>query len=160
MTARRLIELLAVVDEDILAEAIRQPTLMVQASRYRVAKMRDRAQAIARLDAARAELALKIRNKKDAAGRKMTEGALKERLELSPTIRRLREESDRAYEGEELAKLILESFRQRNSAIKIVADVRVYEGSREGAEVESGEMRRRMVSRARTLQAKAANSRY
>lgn len=151
MTGKDLLGQLPVLDENILAEAVRQPLLFVEAARYRVQKMRKRALAGAKLEAERARIALKIRNKKNAQGDKMTEGALKERLETSPLIQNLRRASDAAYEEEEWAKLILEAYRQRNSAIKVVAEAETYEGHREGAVIERGEQHRKLVASARRL---------
>ena len=139
-------------DENILAEAARQPQLFVRASRYRVEKMRDRAVAAARLDHLRSELALRIRAKKNEAGEKITEAALKERLERHSQHRKLREEMERAYEQEELSKLLLDAYRQRRDAIRILADARNYEAIRGTAEIERIESQRKLRKRARELE--------
>ena len=151
VTADSLIEALEIVNENVQIEAMRQPGLFVDAARYRVEKMRERAVVSAELDAWRAHLAMTTRNKKGKKGEKITEGALKELLELSPRNKRLRGESDRAYEHEELSKLILEAYRQRMSALKIIAEAQVFEGMREGSEIERQEQSRKLRNTARKL---------
>lgn len=152
MTADELIDLLAVISEDIMAEAVRQPTLFIKAARYRVDRMRVRAQKEQELDVTRSRLATKIRNKKDEQGKKIyTEGAVKERVEVQEKVRRLRGELDRAFEEEDFSKSLMEAYRQRNSAIKIIADMQQYEGMREGVEIERNEQSRKLRSAARKL---------
>ena len=152
MTADELIDLLAVIDEDIKATAWNQPTLFIKAARYRVDRMRIRAQKEQELDVTKSRLATKIRNKKDEQGKKVyTEGAVKERVEVQEKVRRLRGELDRAFEEEDFSKSLMEAYRQRNSAIKIIADMQAYEGMREGVAIERGEQSRKLRNVTRKL---------
>jgi uncharacterized protein YwbE len=147
-----LIDELQVIDADIKREAVNQVGLFIRAARLRVDAMRARARSSAELESRRAGLAVAIRNKKDAKGGKLTEGALKEKLETHSVVKMLREKSDRTYEVEELTKLILEVCRQRRDSIRIIAEMQSLEGSREGAEVERLEQRRRLSNKARVVQ--------
>lgn len=152
MKAEELIEKLGVIDENIMAESVRQPLLFVDAARYRVVKMRKRAQVGAQLEYERSRIATQLRNKKGKDGdKKVTEGAIKELIEQNEKIRDLRSQSDRAYEEEEFAKLLLEAFRQRNSAIKIIAEMQMLEGSRESVQIERDLQSKKLRNEARRL---------
>lgn len=139
-----LIQRLALVDENILGEAARQPVLFIDAVRYRVAAMRRRAQAITEFDYQRSRVALAIRAKRNAEGEKITETALKERVEKHSVVRGLRNQVDRAYEAEEFAKLIIEAYRMRRDAIRVIAESQIAEGMRESKEIEHIEQRQKM----------------
>ena len=149
MTAKELIARLPLVDTNILDEAAKQPGLFADAALYRVEKMRQRAEAISQLDYFRAKLALHIRASKDEKGQKITEGALKERLEVNKTHRALRVGMERAYEEEEFSKLLLEVLRQRRDGIRIIAEARMYDSTPN--EVERV-VRRKLVGDARRLE--------
>lgn len=152
----QLLQDLQIIDENITAEAVRQPLLFIAAARYRVDMMRKRAQLSAELDAVRVGLAISIRNKpvedEDGKRGKLTEGAIKERIERQPKVKELREALDRAEENEEMAKLILEAYRERKSSINIIAEMQIFEGGKEGADVEREEQRRKLSRRVRTIQ--------
>lgn len=147
----RLIESLSVVDENILAVAAGQPLLFVEASRYRVAKMRQRSRAEAALEACASELGLRFRTPTGNEQR-ITEGYVKTRLLKHPRYRQMKEEVDRAEEREEFAKLLLEAYRMRRDAIKIIADAQTYEGAKGAYQVERDDMHRRLSNEARKLQ--------
>jgi len=137
INSETLISHLALVDENILAEAARQPILFLDAARYRVAAMRHRAQANAELDYRRSRIALTIRARKDASGeKKFTEAALKEKVESQTAIRELRDKTERSYEAEEFSKLILEAYRMRRDAIRVIAESQIAEGMRGSKETD------------------------
>lgn len=148
---QKLIDSLRIVSEDIKQEAMDQPTLFLAAARYRVDMMRKRAKAGAELEAKKARLTVAIRNKKNEKGEKMTEGTLKATIEKNEVVMAMRDASDRAYEDEEFAKLLVEAYRQRRDSIRIVADMQAYEGMREGAEVERIEQNKLLHAEARKL---------
>jgi hypothetical protein len=155
INSESLISRLALVDENIMAEAAKQPILFIDAVRYRVSAMRARAQANAELDYRRSRIALTIRARKDAAGeKKFTEAALKEKVESQTVIRELRAKMERSYESEELAKLILEAYRMRRDAIRVIAESQIAEGMRGGKEIELLEQNRHMHNTARSLEEK------
>jgi len=148
--SKELIERLSIVDENVLAEAAKQPLLFIDAARYRVGKMRKRAQADAALDFNRSSLGLKIRKKPSED--RVTEGAIKSLIDIDPTTRSLRAALDEAEAEEELSKLILEAYRYRRDAIRILAEAHVYEGIKESSEVERAETRRKLSRKARELE--------
>jgi len=147
-----LIQHLPLVDENILAEAARQPILFIDAVRFRVAAMRRRAQAVAELESKRSRIALTIRRQKDPTGKKQfTETALKEKVESQTVICELRASMERAYEMEEFAKLILEAYRMRRDAIRVIAESQIAEGMRETKEIEHIEQSSKVRREARRL---------
>lgn len=150
-TARELIEQLAILDENVLAEAARQPQQFMRVARYRVSKMRKRSQAVAAVEYQRYRKALAIRAAKNSEGEKITEGAIKERVELSSRTQALRDVMERSFAEEELAKLLLEAYRIRRDSIRIIAEAQVYEASRETAEIEKVTARQKLAAEARKL---------
>lgn len=146
-----LLKNLALLDENILAEAARQPLLFIDAARYRVAAMKNRAKAVAEADYRRSRIALAIRAKRNEAGDKVTEASLKERVEKHSIVRQMREAVERAYETEEFSKLILEAYRMRRDAIRVIAESQIAEGMRETKELEHIEQRQKMRNVVRDL---------
>jgi hypothetical protein len=156
ITAESLIQQLALVDENILAEAAKQPILFIDAARYRVAAMRKRAQAAAELDATRSRVSLVLRARNFAGDRekRMTDAGVKDKVETQSVVRTLRASMERAYEVEELSRLILEAYRMRRDAIRVIAETQIAEGMRGSKEVERLEQNRKIHARARTLDAR------
>lgn len=150
MTAKRLIAALAILDENILAEAARMAKLFGKAAEYRVEKMRVRMQADAALEICDAKLSLMYRARGSGKGR--TEAFFKARITLHPRHRRLAKAKETATQREELAKLILDAYRMRRDAIKIIADHKPYEGLREEAMLDRKDQRRRMRKHAHSLE--------
>jgi hypothetical protein len=153
ITSAVLIKRLPLVDENILAEAAKQPMLFIDAARYRVAKMRSRLKSEATLEYATAAVALKIRVRR-ADGEKLTEGAVKAKVAKNLSLRTLRTACDDSTAREEFSKLILEAYRMRRDGIRIIADAHNYEGVKESSELQRIETRRKMVKRARALEEK------
>lgn len=152
MTASEvLIERLGIVEENILQEAALQPQRFVDAAKYRVAKMRKVSAASAAVDYKKSKLALQIRANKDAEGTKPTEGYIRERIEASQHIVALRVELEKAYAEEEFAKLLLEAYRMRRDAIRVMADYQNMQGMSEMREVDRAESRRKMLKAATEL---------
>ena len=129
MTLKEIIARLPLVDNNILEEAARQPVLFAEAAYCRVDAMRRRAMAVAKLERFRCRLALAIRANKDSEGGKITEGHIKEKIEVHSTTKKLRDAMERAYEDEELAKAIIDTLRQRRDAIRQIAEARLYEST-------------------------------
>ena len=149
--AESLIGKLPLVDENILAEAAKQPILFIEAARYRVTAMRVRAKAVAELEARKSTLALRIRAKKTSA-RSITENAIKETVESQKSVIALRDRVEKAYALEEFSKLILEAYRQRRDAIRIIGETQIAEGIRGSHEVDRLEQSRKLRNRARDLE--------
>jgi hypothetical protein len=152
VTAKEIIASLPLVDENILAEAARQPGLFAEAAMLRVEKMRKRAEAVSAIEYFRSKLALHFRSSKTAYGdKKLTEGAIKERIEANKAHRELRATMESAYEEEEFSKLLLECLRQRRDAIRVIADARLQEVAPN--EIDKA-VRRKLVGDARKLEEK------
>lgn len=151
MSSAELIAKLPIVDENILGEALHQPQLFVEVARYRIARMRLRAQAEAQLDYLSAAASLTLRKRTGTGEKKMTETALKERIVIHPKIRAQRAQVERMYEAEEFAKLLLDAFKQRRDAIRVTAEAQIYEGMRETKELDRLEERGALRKRARQL---------
>lgn len=146
-----LISSLQIIDENVCVEAIKQPLLFVDASRYRVARMRERSKAEAELDEITSRLGLLYRSR--AKDGKPTNDHIKALVQKSPRWKTARDRVHRAEEKEEFAKLLLEAFRSRQQALKIIADAHWYEASKATA-VERDMQNDRLRSQARRLQAK------
>ena len=113
-------------DEDAFEDAVReQPRLYLEASRYRALKARRQARAKFALTNTVAEKKLILRGRKDRAGRKqLTESAVTESAALTEDVKDAQKNLDDAYVQEELAKAIMEAYRQRGQMLKIIADIR------------------------------------
>lgn len=149
--ANSLIARLPLVDENILGEAAKQPILFVDAMRYRVAAMKRRAEAQAEFDYMRSRIALAIRAKRTELGEKVTEATLNARVEKHPKIREMRAAVERAFEAEEFAKLMLEAYRMRRDAIRVIAEAQIAEGMRGSHELERIQQGARIRKTARDL---------
>ena len=120
-TVDELIQSLQIVDENVCAEAVKQPLLFVAAARYRVARMRDRAVAEAQLDELTSRLGLMHRAR--ATDGKPTNDHIKALVQKNPKWKEARDKLQRAEEKEEFSKLLLEAFRSRKDALKIIAEI-------------------------------------
>lgn len=119
-----LIEKLDFSEENILAANREQPSLYLEASRYRVKKMRGRIQAESNLKAEEAKAGLFLRAKKKLnpkAG--VTEGYIKDKIFVHPAVMEARQRYDDTQVYEEWAKLFLETYRQRGRAIQTLAEL-------------------------------------
>ena len=117
-----LIDKLDFSEENIIAANREQATLFLEASRYRVKKMRGRIQAESRLDAEKAKASLFFRVKK-AAKSGITEGYIKDKVMMDKGVQEARMKYDKSQVHEEWAKLFLEAYRQRGHAIKTLAEL-------------------------------------
>lgn len=150
LNVQSLVESLPIVSENILEEAAIQPLLFLNAARYRVATMKLRSRASIDLDSFRSKVARTIRKQKDKMGQKVTEGTIREIVETHSQVRQKWEAYEEAIEREELAKLVMEAFRMRSSAIKIIAEANMYEGAETGSEL-SKIMHKKLAKKAHEL---------
>jgi hypothetical protein len=151
MTVDELIERLSILDENILKEAAEQPVLFLEAARYRVVVMRKRSEAVARKEYASSKLSLLIRAKVKATGDRITEDTVKSKVFRNKQYRVIHERAERTYEEEEFSKLLLEAYRMRRDAIRIIADAGRAEGISETAELERISARAKLHKEARKL---------
>lgn len=145
-----LIGRLVIVDVNVKNEAMEQPMLFIQAARYRVARMRDVSRAKSELEATMSGLSLVVRAKGRGQER-MTEGYVKARILKNPKTKLLQRALQKAEEREEFSRLLLEAFRMRRDAIRIIAEMQNYEGIRGTAEVERLEQNRKLANTALKL---------
>ena len=118
-----LISTLDFTDEDVLSAAKAQPLLYVHAVRFRIQQMRKRTKAESALSVLRSVKALALRQKGAAAGDRVTEGSIKERLDCDKEVLKASKQFNDAEQWEEYSKLLLEAFRMRRDALKVVADL-------------------------------------
>lgn len=119
-----LIEKLDFSEENILVANREQPSLFLEASRYRVKKMRGRIQAESNLKAEEAKAGLFLRAKKKLAPKAgVTEGYIKDKIFVHPEVVIARERLDKSQVYEEWAKLLLETYRQRGRTIQTLAEL-------------------------------------
>ena len=109
-------------EENIVIANREQPSLFLEASRYRVKKLRARIQAESLLESERARAAMVYRKKKATSGG-ITEAYIREKVSVNAEALDAREHLDRAMVHEEWAKLLLEAYRQRGHAIKTLAEI-------------------------------------
>ena len=150
MTAKKLISALGVLDEDILAEAANMAILFSHAATYRVDAMRTRSRAEAALEECDATLSLRFRARQ--SGERKTEAYFKARIVLNPRHKRLQEEKEEAQHREELAKLILDAYRMRRDAIKIIAEHQSYTSMSGESILARNEQKRRLHKHVRDLE--------
>lgn len=151
MKSSKLIDSLAIVDENILAEAAQQPLLFIAAVRYRVRKMRLKAQAEAALEQHDSGLDLRIRARGNKRGEKYTEGTIKATIRTNGPHKELQALYDQAAAEEEFAKGLLEAYRMRRDAIRVLAEAQQYEGIKDTAELDRIREQRKISAQARKL---------
>ena len=152
INADTLIKRLPLVDENILAEAALQPLRFVDSARFRVVAMKQRAQAAAELEYKRSRLGQIIRARGAEAGERITDKSCNERVEQHSQIREMRDKLDRALEVEEFARLIMEAYRMRRDAIRVIAETQIAEGVKETREIDHIDQRRKIHNAARRLE--------
>lgn len=120
---RYILDSLDFSDEDIVEAAKKQPKLFLEATRFRVRKMRERIGAESKLKALQAAKGSKYRKTLASPGTRVTEGQISERVTANAEVKRALEAYQDTQEAEEFAKLLLEAFRMRRDALKIVAEL-------------------------------------
>jgi hypothetical protein len=119
----KLLEKLDFADEAVIGAAREQAQLFLEAARLRIQKMRERVEAESQLALVKSELSIKIRHKAVTRGDKITEGHVAARLAKNSQVIEAQEKFNRAEEEEEFSKLLVEAFRMRRDAEKIVGDL-------------------------------------
>jgi hypothetical protein len=118
-----LIDKLDFSEENIIRANREQPSLFLEASRYRVKKLRSRIQAESKYEMQQSKSSLFLRSLKKKGERgAITEGYIKDKVRVRPKVVVARKKFDNAQAHEEWAKLLLEAYRQRGSAIKTLAE--------------------------------------
>lgn len=108
---------------DIVEAALSQPKLFKNAGVLRVQFMHRRAKLEAKLEVMRGEYSQRYRSIRTAEGkREHTEGAVKAFVETRPKVMYLRKRIDQLFALEELAKHLVEVYRQRKDSIRVIVD--------------------------------------
>lgn len=102
--------------------ASKQPRLYFQASQLRVQFMRKRIMLQSRTDIIKARLSLQVRAELIAKGEKPIAALVSAGVLTHPDYEAHLVKLERAREKEEAAKMLVEAFRQRRDALKIVGD--------------------------------------
>lgn len=109
--------------DNVVAESASHAMLFMKAINYRMEALRARNKAKAAYENRRAELSLSMRAKAREEGERLTEGNLDDALSGKSVLRKLRATYTEADEFDEYSKLLLELFRMRRDALRIVGDL-------------------------------------
>lgn len=118
-----LISSMGLSEETLYHDMLDQPKLFLQASRYRVAKMKARFKAEALVSQLRVDAAIIVRQRNVESETKVTEKAVEEQVSKNPKVREAEALYDEAKAMEEWAKLLLDSFRERGSMAKALVQL-------------------------------------
>jgi hypothetical protein len=108
-------------EENIIEANREQPQLFLEASRYRVKKMRSRIQSESSLETEKAKASLFFRAKKKDKG--TTEPYIKAKIITDKAVQEAQQAFDKQLVYEEWAKQLLETYRYRGRAIQTLAEL-------------------------------------
>src|SRR6185503_17348403 len=134
-----LINALDFSEERVVDAAKEQPRLFINASRYRVRKLRERIRSESRLKEVAASLSLRIRANLKALGgdTRITEGLIQARLYGKREYKEADAAVATATEYDEFSRLLVEAYRQRAAALRVVQEVMGIENAMAGRLQES-----------------------
>lgn len=151
VSVKELVDHLAFAQEETETAALEQAKLFMAAATYRVQRMKDRQEAEAALDDARTDRGLSLRRKNAGAKKALTEKFLSDLVDSDSAVRDVRNKALEARRKEEWAKLLLDAYEHRRSAIKTLVQFAYIEDSfRPGGE-ELDKMKRRREQLKRDL---------
>jgi hypothetical protein len=110
-------------DEEVEHAARTLPKCFFEAARYRVRILRKRQMLEQKLDASRVDAAIATRHRASTGGTKITEAGIKEVVEGDEDVRTNVAAVKDAQQLEEFAKLLVECFRMKKSAVQVVASL-------------------------------------
>lgn len=123
---QRLVKKLAFAEDDFEKANLEQAKLSLQASMYRVEamKLKHRRQAV--LEKIRAEKALAFGKIKHGQkrGQRMTQAEIQNRVMVDPNVRKAQRRFEEALELEEFSVSLVYAYRQRQTTLRIVTDIR------------------------------------
>ena len=133
---RALISKLEFSEEDVARAAREQARLFLEASRYRVLCMRKRMKAEAAYKLLCSQESLKLRRAKRALADKkdksaLTEKFISDRVSVEPNVVQARRQLDLQTVYEEWGKLLVDAYKQRRDACRILAEIMGAEASAE-----------------------------
>jgi len=110
-------------DEEVEHAARTLPKCFLEAARYRIRILRKRQGLEQKLDASRVDAAISARANAYGSGTKITEAGIKELVEGDEVVRANVAVVKDAQQLEEFAKLLVECFRMKKSAVQVVASL-------------------------------------
>ena len=119
----QILELIDFEDEEVEHAARTLPKLFLEAARYRIRVLRKRQDMEQKLDAAKVDAAIYARTEAADSGTKITEGMVKEAVDSNDEVRAQSAAVAKYRSLEEFAKLVVECFRYKKSAIQVVASL-------------------------------------
>lgn len=141
---KRLVDKLFFSPDDLEAAALKQPTLYLEAGRFRAQSSLELKRLQRKLAKESALKGLKIRQ--DRKG--LTETAIKSRLSTSHTIQDLQTRVDHAEVYEEFAKQLCEAYKERLMVVAVLSRLRASEINSELRSVKNAETVEGMRKRA------------
>jgi hypothetical protein len=150
---RKLLRHLYFAEEDYRTANLEQATYQLTAARYRIDKMRERMRLEAALELLRAKWAYKYR-KKTRNGKPLTEAAVKEKLAINKFVHSAQRELNESIIEEELAKQLLEVFKQRQIAINNIIKANSNSIAKELWELEKNASHEKLRAAAKTIRGK------
>jgi hypothetical protein len=119
-----LIAKLDFAEEAVITANREQASLFLEASRYRVKKMRSRIKAESAFESAKTNAAMFLRRRKKTGEKGgITEGFIRDQVATNPAVIETKKAFEDAEVYEEWGKHLLEAYRQRAHAIKTLAEI-------------------------------------
>ncbi len=121
MDLRELMDKLDFTEETLVQVLLEQAKLLMESSRYRIKKLKERLALEADFTRIQSEVSLRLR--KEASDVKKTEAYIREIAASSPRVVRAKEKLDRAKALEEWGKLLVEAYHSRGSMAKALVQL-------------------------------------
>jgi hypothetical protein len=118
---KQLLSKLSFAEENLPQATLEQPSLFLDAARYRVQKLRLKIQAKSSYETVWAKSANEIRTK--MSGTKLTKDYIENLVITRPPVIAAKKTLDEAMVSDEWAQLLLEAFRMRSHACKGMVDI-------------------------------------
>jgi uridine phosphorylase len=119
-----LIEKLDFSEENVVQANREQASLFLEASRYRVKKMRARIRTESAFETAKTTAAMFLRKKKKVAEKgTITEGFIRDQVATNPSVIETRKQFEDAQVYEEWSKSLVAAYSQRAHAIRTLAEI-------------------------------------
>lgn len=141
----KLVKNLTISEDNLEREARIQPKYYLEASRYKVQCMWQKQRLMAKFESLKAEKGLKLRKMKFGKGDgRVTEKEIESRVIADEEVKKLRIRLERAFQLLEFAQQLVEAYRQRQSVLKVLSDIRNAEIANEIRSVREGMARKEM----------------
>lgn len=147
-----ILDELHITESDLEIIIMNQPDVLRKAGAYRIQQMQNRNIAKVKLEMARSDRQLRIRNDSRLAGDKVTEGHITALMTIDKTLQPLEAAYLLAQEREEASILLLEAVRSRGWAAKTMVDylsVQVAFGGKQLADTQESRRHRELAEKVR-----------